>query len=71
MLLFRGEEHIERWRTQWSQPRGATLSVEQTWRLGQRWYARKSDPDWQRFTADQAQALLAEFGLTGEFWSLA
>jgi len=28
MLLFRGEEHIETWRSQWNQPRGATLTID-------------------------------------------
>jgi hypothetical protein len=70
MLLFRDEEHIERWRSQWNQPRGATLTVENVWRLAQGWYGNKMDPDWRRFTLDEAQAVLTGLELTGPFWSL-
>jgi len=70
MLLFRGEEHIDRWRRQWSQPRGATLTTEQAWKLAVAWYADKMDPNWRRATLDETEALLTNLGLTGPFWSL-
>jgi hypothetical protein len=70
MLLFRDEEHIERWCSQWSQPRGATLTIESAWRLAQRWYGNKMDLEWRRFTLDEAQAVLTGLELTGPFWSL-
>jgi len=70
MLLFRGEEHIERWRLQWTQPRGATLSVRQAWQLAVGWYGQKLSPGWRRATLDETEALLAGIGLTGAFWSL-
>ena len=70
MLLFRGEEHIDRWCEQWKQPRGATLTIDQTWRLADAWFATKMEPDWRRATMDEAQALLTGLGLTGAFWDL-
>ncbi len=70
MLLFRAEEHIENWRRQWNQPRGATLTIDQAWRLANAWYPNKMDPDWRRATLDETEALLANLGLTGPFWNL-
>ncbi len=71
MLLFRSEEHIERWCTAWHQPRGATLTLAQAWRLAQAWYGPdRRDPAWRRKTVAEAEALFAELGLTGEFWQL-
>jgi hypothetical protein len=70
MLLFRDEAHIERWRAQWTQPRGGTLSLDQAWQLAQGWYGRKLAPGWRRATLDEAETLLARLGLTGEFWGL-
>lgn len=70
MLLFRGEGHIERWRRQWSQPRGGVLTIAQAWELARSWYGDKMSPDWRRATLDEAEALLSRIGLTGEFWSL-
>jgi Alkylmercury lyase len=69
-LLFRAEEHIDRWCTAWSQPRGATLTIEQGWQLARAWYQHKMEPNWRRFTLEEAEKLLAELGLRGPFWSL-
>ena len=70
MLLFRADEHIENWRTQWNQPRGATLTIEQAWRLADAWYRNKMDPDWRRATLEETEDLLANLSLTGPFWNL-
>jgi hypothetical protein len=71
MLLFRSEEHVDRWCRQAGLPRGGLLSVEQCWRLAQAWYsADRRDPAWRRLTVDEAEACLADIGLTGDFWRL-
>ena len=70
MLLFRSEEHVERWRTERELPRGMSLSVQQQWALARIWYADRADPDWKRKTPDEAEAVFTSIGLTGDFWSL-
>ncbi len=71
MLLFRSEEHLNKWLADWRLPRGGTLSLEQCWRLAQAWYdADRRAPDWRRKTAEEGQALFGELGLTGAFWKL-
>lgn len=67
MLLFRSEEHIERW----SGPRGAVLSMETAWRLAQAWFrADRRDPNWRRRTPDEIREVFTSLGLTGDFWRL-
>jgi hypothetical protein len=68
MLLFRSEDHIDRWCKAWSLPRGATLSIEQTWKLADSWYRDRCSADWRRRTADEAHELFGSLGLTSEFW---
>ncbi len=71
MLLFRSEEHVDRWCAAWRLERGAVLSLEQGWNLAQAWYgADRRDPAWRRRTVDETEALFAELGLTSAFWSL-
>ena len=71
MLLFRSEEHVDRWCRSWRVSRGETLSPLQTWRLAKVWYAAdRRAADWRRPTAEETDALLAPLGLTGEFWEL-
>ena len=66
MLLFRAEEHVERA----GQPRGAVFTPDQMWRLADIWYHDRADPSWRRKTAEEAEAIFAEIGLTGDFWRI-
>ena len=70
MLLFRAEEHIHRWCGLWNQPFGATLTLDQAWRLAHAWYRDKARADWRRATLEETERLLADLGLSGPFWSL-
>ena len=71
MLLFRAEEHIERWCSQWQQPRGATMTLDQQWRLARAWFGEdRRKPEWRRRTVDEAEELFGSLGLEGEFWKL-
>jgi len=70
MLLFRSEEHRDRWR----EPRGlgadGTMPLATMWELAHAWYHDRLDPAWRRKTADEAEALFTQLGLTGQFWRL-
>jgi hypothetical protein len=69
MLLFRSEEHVERWCRQWNRPRGAVISVAQQWRLAQAWYEQdRGDPGWRRKTPEETEAIFRDIGLVGDFW---
>ena len=70
MLLFRSEEHARSWREARGFPDAAMLSLATGWRLARAWYGRKLEPDWRRHTVDEAEALFADLGLTGDFWRL-
>jgi Alkylmercury lyase len=70
MLLFRSEEHVDRWSDERGLSSGAVLTLDQTWGLARRWYADRLDPMWRRRTAEEAEAVFAELGLTGPFWRL-
>lgn len=70
MLIFRSEEHVDRWCAARDLSRGALLSLEQAWALASDWYRDKVRPDWRRHTVDETEALLARLGLTGPFWRL-
>ena len=70
MLLFRSEEHVDRWCEARELARGATMTPAQCWALASGWYSDKLDPAWRRKTVDEAEALFAQVGLTGGFWRL-
>jgi carboxypeptidase C (cathepsin A) len=70
MLLFRDEEHVDRWCEAWDLARGATITPQQAWRLASGWYKDKVRPEWRRHTVDEAEMLLSSIGLTDAFWNL-
>lgn len=70
MLLFRSEEDIDRWSEMRGTRRGEVMSVEQQWRLARAWFEDRLRRGYRRHTVDEAEAVLAEIGLTGPFWSL-
>lgn len=70
MLLFRSEQHVDRWCAQWTRPRGATLTLAQGWQLATAWYADRLNQNWNPMIQAEAQAALAKIGLTGDFWKL-
>ena len=70
MLLFRSEEHIDRWMKQWRLERGASMSPAKAWELARAWFTDRRDPEWRRRTVPETEALFAELGLSGPFWNL-
>jgi hypothetical protein len=66
MLLFRAEEHVERS----GKARGAFMTPDQMWRIADVWFHHRADPNWRRKTPDEAEAVFAQIGLTGDFWQL-
>ena len=70
MLLFRSEEHLDRWLSERGLERGGTMTVEQQWRLANLWYRDRLSNEWQRRSPDEAQAVFERCGLTGDFWKL-
>jgi hypothetical protein len=71
MLLFRSEEHVDRWCETAGTPRGALLTLEQCWGLARAWHGDRLSPEWRRRTPEEVTALFRGLGLVGEFWRLA
>ena len=71
MLLFRSEQHVDRWCAQWNRSRGGILSLDQGWELATEWYGDRLSPSWRPKTTPEAQAAFGKIGLIGEFWQLA
>lgn len=70
MLLFRSEEHIDRWCRAHDLPRGGTMMPQIGWQLAYAWYADKLTPEWRRKTLEEATAFFTKLGLIGPFWDL-
>jgi hypothetical protein len=70
MLLFRSEEHVDRWCAAKGVAHGASFPLSQCWALARAWFAGRLTAAWRRRTPEEAQALFESLGLAGEFWRL-
>ncbi len=68
-MLFRSEEHLERWRRQQQAPRGEVVSLPKLWDLAVAWYQHRLDPDYPGRSAAEAIAIFRKIGLTSPFWT--
>jgi hypothetical protein len=68
MLVFRSEDHVNRWLA--GRTPGATISITTLAELAKAWWWDRLDPDWQPHSRERNQAILDELGLTGDFWRL-
>jgi len=68
MLLFRSEEHVDRWCSERQIGRGALVPLEQVWTLARAWYADRLDEAWMPRTPGGTERLITAAGLTGDFW---
>ena len=70
MLVFRSEEHVNRWRELQCLTTGEVFTTVQLWRLAKAWYTDRLDPNWRRRTPEEAEQVFSEIGLSGDFWRL-
>jgi hypothetical protein len=67
MLLFRSDEHLQRWIEQ-GHPAGEALSVAQLWALARQWFAGRHTADWRPRTPEEAHEVFNSVGLRSDFW---
>ncbi len=68
MLLFRSEEHVDRWLA--GRVGGATIQIQTLAELANAWWGDRLAPDWVPRTREQNQSILDRLGLSGDFWKL-
>jgi hypothetical protein len=68
MLLFRSEEHVDRWCATHDAERRPLVGFEQLWQLAVAWYANRLTQDARRPMGDEIRAIFDGLGLTGPFW---
>lgn len=70
MLLFRSEEHVERWCAARGLPKRPPVSLEQLWQLATIWYSSRLTPEARRPMGEEIRQIFERLGLTDPFWHL-
>jgi hypothetical protein len=61
---------VDAWLARTGHPRGAVLTLAEMWALVQPWYRGRLDEGWRGRSVEDAQRILDDVGLTGDFWRL-
>jgi len=69
MLLFRSEEHVERWCRARGLAKNPLVTLDQLWQLALAWYANRLTPEARRPMGAEIREIFDRVGLTGPFWS--
>lgn len=70
MLLFDDEAQIDQWCLKRNLTKGDVRPIDQVWRFASEWYGRHRDPNWVKWTPEQASEMFSRHGLTGPIWEL-
>jgi Alkylmercury lyase len=70
MLVFKNEEHIDNWCKQHNIPKGDVQAIDKVWKLSQKWYGNHLNPEWTKWTGDEAKQIFKDFDLTHPIWNL-
>jgi hypothetical protein len=70
LLPFHSPRDAAAWASRHRLPFGEVISLEQTADLARRWYGRHADPDWKKWTIQEAQGIFQAVGLRSDFWQL-
>jgi hypothetical protein len=70
VLPFERAEDVAPWCARHELPQGAILPLRTVFALAQAWYGPYLEPDWEKWTRAEAQAIFERVGLQGEHWQL-
>lgn len=70
MLVFENAKQVDSWSKKHNIPKGDIQPVEKIWNFSKKWYGTHLNPDWKKWSVDEAKDMFKEFGLKGETWSL-
>ena len=70
MLLFRDTDEVDAWCCRHDIPRGDLQPIERIWEFSKVWYGNHLDPEWKKWTLQEAKGIFRKFALTSDTWAL-
>jgi hypothetical protein len=70
MLVFKDEEQIDQWTKRHHIPKGDIQPITNVWEFSKKWYGKHLNPDWEKWTMQEAKDIFLKFSLTGRIWDI-
>lgn len=70
MLLFDSEAEVEKWSKQHGIPKGDIQPIGNIWEFAKVWYGNHLNPNWVKWTVDEAREIFKRFNLVNPIWEM-
>ena len=70
MLVFESEKQIDEWTKKHNIPKGDIQPIENIWNFSKKWYGNHLNPEWTKWSIEEAKEMFQKFQLNHEIWSL-
>ena len=70
MLIFESKEQVKKCSVSHDIPLGDIQPIERIWSFSQKWYGNHLNPNWRKWTIDEARSMFIEYELKNKIWDL-
>lgn len=70
MLVFKNEYQVNDWVKRHNIPKGDIQPIGNIWEMSKKWYGNHLNPEWKKWTMEEAKDIFSEFKLTHQIWNL-
>ena len=70
MLVFETEDQVDEWTKKHNIPKGDIQPIENIWNFSKKWYGNHLNPNWTKWTIEEAKQMFKKFELNGKIWKL-
>lgn len=70
MLIFENEKQIDEWTKKHNIQKGDIQPIENIWNFSKKWYGNHLNPEWTKWTIEEAKQMFKEFELNHKIWKL-
>lgn len=70
MLVFENKEQINTWSKRHNINKGDIQPIDKIWNFSKKWYGKHLNPDWTKWTVEEAKKIFKQFKLEGNIWNL-
>ena len=70
MLVFENEDQINVWSKRHNIPKGDIQPISNIWAFSREWYGNHLNPEWTKWTNQEAKEMFEKYNLSGPTWEL-
>jgi hypothetical protein len=70
MLVFENEDQINEWTKRHNILKGDVQPISNIWAFSKEWYGNHLNPEWIKWTMQEAKEMFGKYNLTGNTWDL-